>query len=186
MAGRGTLKEAILAALAARDSLTTAEIAAAVSRSVREAAPPCGDLIVAGLIERIERGVYRLTPAGRDWLASGKPIKSGPKRPQRGQRRPKRDSFRQRAWAAIRIMKGGFTSSDILLRAARPSEAAASNLGHYLRALADGGVIVETRRTAPDKPGSNGLRVFRLVKDVGDIAPRVSRVGLVDMNGGEQ
>lgn len=184
MAGRATLKEAILAALGARESLTTAEIAAAVDRAVREAAPACGEMIVAGLIERIERGVYRLTPAGRDWLASGRPIKSGPKGPQRGQRKPWANSFRQRAWAAMRILTAGFSSADILLRAARADDRApADNLGRYLRALARGGVIVEARRAAPDKPGSNGLKIYRLARDPGDIAPRISRGGaIVDLN----
>ena len=184
MPGRGTLKATILAALGTRDSLTTAEIAVAVSRSVREAAPPCGDLIVAGLIERVERGVYRLTSAGREWLASGRPIKSGPKGPQRGQRKPWPDSFRQRAWAAMRIKPAGFSSADILLRAARADDAApADNLGRFLRALAKGGVIVEARRAASEKPGSNGLKIYRLVRDLGDVAPRISRGGaIVDLN----
>jgi len=32
------------------------------------------DLRVAGLMERISRGIYRITPMGTEWLRTGKPL----------------------------------------------------------------------------------------------------------------
>ena len=32
------------------------------------------DLRVAGLLERISRGIYRITPMGTEWLRTGKPL----------------------------------------------------------------------------------------------------------------
>jgi len=81
-----------------------------------------------------------------------------------------------------------FTAPDILLRAARPGETAAdSNLGRYLRGLIAAGVVVETPRRsfAGQGPTSNGCKVYRLVRDIGEIAPRISeRRGLINQNRG--
>ena len=32
------------------------------------------DLRVAGLVERISRGIYRITPMGTEWIRTGKPL----------------------------------------------------------------------------------------------------------------
>jgi len=187
MSGRGFIKEAILASIGPDDCKVTVDIAAAVGRSANKVAGAVGEMIVHGLVERIERGCYRLTPEGRALLASGAPIKSGPRGPHSGARRPNPDTLRQRAWSAMRLMTT-FTTVDILLRAAKPDETACeSNLARYLRALIAAGLIVETPRRSfvGQAPSSNGCKVYRLIKDIGEIAPRMSeRRGLIDLNRG--
>ncbi|MFT4098801.1 MAG: hypothetical protein QM651_16910 [Rhodoblastus sp.] len=181
------LQNLILEAIGPDACLLSADIATAVGRPGARVAKTVGQMIQGGYVERIERGCFRLTAKGKAQI--GRPIKSGPRGPHTGIRLPDPDTFRQRAWAAMRIM-GTFTTADILERAQRLGEKdMADNLGHYLRDLAKVGVVIETPRRSMqgEAPTSNGRKVYRLRRDVGEIAPRVAKAAnggarLVDFN----
>lgn len=188
MTGRATTQEAILHALGPKGCMTTAEIAAAINKPMRHASEFVGRLVVRDLVERIERGCYRLTAVGERWLDGGTPLRSGPSGPATGVPKPRKDTFRQRAWTAMRL-RPTFTSADILERAARSDQKdAPGHLGRYLRALKAAGVVIETPRRARgagDALTSNGCKVWRLARDLGEIAPRLSaKRGLIDLNAG--
>ncbi|MDE2577914.1 MAG: hypothetical protein KGL46_03830 [Hyphomicrobiales bacterium] len=169
--------------------LTTAELGAALNARHNKVATVTGTMVLHGLLERIERGCFQLTRAGKEHLASGQRIKSGPKKPFTGHVAPNMATMRQRAWSAMRVKKT-FTAADIFQLAVRPTDKSPdANLGKFIRALVKYGVLAETGRRAFDgeAPTSNGRKVYLLVKDLGEIAPRPSYrkngfIGLVDMN----
>jgi len=186
------LQDSILQAIGPTACLLSGEIATAIGRKGNKVSNAVGKMIIAGYVERIERGCFRLTAKGKAQI--GKPIKPGPRGPHTGVRPPVDDTFRQRAWSAMRIM-GTFTTADILERAQRPAEGCmADNLGKYLRGLVANGVVIETPRRSlqGDAPTSNGRKVYRLSRDLGEIAPRILAgraydgasvaVGLLDFN----
>ena len=147
--------------------LTSREIAEMTGHSPVQIGTAAGRLISSGRVERVERGCYRLTVNGADLV--GKPLPLGPRQ---GKHRSLRDTFRQRAWNAMRIM-GTFTAPDVLVRAARPSDRRAQiNLGGFLRGLVRAGIIAETGRRT-----SATAKVYRLKQDVGDRAPSVGKSG---------
>lgn len=83
-----------------------------------------------------------------------------------GQTAPRRHSFglRVRAWWVMREVSS-FNLAELLAIVANGDERdAASNLGHYLRALTRAGIIVETGREKPASPTSNGAKRWRLLK----------------------
>jgi len=92
--------------------------------------------------------------------------------------------LRQRAWWVMR-RHGVFTLPELLATVADGGEKdAASNLGHYLRALAKAGILSTEGRAAPEKPTSNGCLRYRLAVDCGRKAPvwRASRGEVYDPN----
>lgn len=83
-------------------------------------------------------------------------------------------SLRQTAWRAMQI-KQKFSLSD-LIRNALPAEKSPkdprNNLGRYVKALADAGVLVEMKhRLPPTTPTSRGEKRWMLVRDLGRQAP---------------
>lgn len=94
--------------------------------------------------------------------------------------------LRQRAWWVMR-RHGVFTLPELLATVAEGAEKdAASNLGRYLRALAQAGILKIEGRVTPDKPTSNGCLRYRLAVDCGREAPvwRHSRREVYDPNSG--
>jgi len=165
--------------------LTTAEIAEIVQRPRRQVATITGRLVLSGAVERKERGCFRLTKDGEARLDAGDKFTSGPRGPLKRTRGPRRDRLRQRAWNAMRI-KRRFTLEDVLTLAMTGDEKdPLSNLGRYLNALVKAGILSVrgSRARAPgDAPTSNGVKVFRMEKDTGDIAPSVKKTGVFDHN----
>ena len=113
--------------------------------------------------------------------------KPGPKGPH-GKPRVVRGTLREKAWRAMQI-KGKFTLAD-LVRAALAADGAAkdprNNLGRYVKALADAGILAEMkRRMAPASPTSNGEKRWVLVRDLGRLAPVMrDKGGIHDPNSG--
>ncbi len=188
MSGVATWQMAVRDALADGGCRTIAELAEMAGIDRKKVSTTMCRLILRGLAERVERGCFRLTERGMQSARDGEVIRSGPQKRHSGLTRPRRNSFRQRAWAAMR-MSGKFTVPEILRLAARPGTrgGSADNLHRYLRALEQAGYVrrlpVRQRGTAP---GSNGFIRWMLVRDSGPQAPTVRRDGSVlDRNTGE-
>lgn len=136
------------------------------------------------LIERTGPGCHRLTPAGREAIAAGVRLRSGPRGPETGRRR-RNAGLRQRAWNALRTGKK-LTIPDILMRAIEGNERdPSSNIGRYLRALTRAGYVRQMPvRESSLNASSNGCVRWWLVNNTGPLAPawRASRDTLWDRN----
>lgn len=136
------------------------------------------------LVETPARGLYRITDAGRAWLASGRQLTGRPE-PRRVTRTT---GLRERAWWVMREMKK-FTVAVLLHTLADGSERDADgNLRRYLCALAKVGVVKPTTRRVPGvSPGSRGHVVWHLKRDLGRQAPvcRQRHGTIFDPNSGE-
>lgn len=143
-------------------------------------------LVGRGLVERIDRGCFQLTEAGRQARALGVTIESGVTGPKRAFRRPPRLSIRQRAWNAMRITRT-FTVPEITTAVAREGDGdVEENLRRYFSELAKGGYLVRSHRRRPGTaPGSNGFAIWSLARDTGPVAPVWSRknCSVHDFNG---
>lgn len=129
-------------------------------------------LIARGYVERVERGCFRLTGAGRRARDEGVTIETGVTGPTRALRLPKRTTIRQRAWNAMRITRT-FTVADLTTAVAREGDGdVEENLRRYVAALARAGYLARAARRRPGTaPGSNGFAVYSLVRDTGPVAP---------------
>jgi hypothetical protein len=131
-----------------------------------------GKLIARGLLERVETGVFRLTPEGGQFLETGGSLTSGPNRPTgpRPTRLP--DTFRQRAWNAMRLTPR-FLMADILTLAARPGDGSPeANLHRFVSQLIAAGYVAVLPSRAPgSRPTSNGHRIYTLVHRDSEAAP---------------
>ncbi|MAO57107.1 MAG: hypothetical protein CMM61_15630 [Rhodospirillaceae bacterium] len=135
-------------------------------------------LIERGLLVRTEKGRYQITIEGRDVIASGTELSSGPRGAltQRRPRRPKRITFRQKLWRAMRIKAASaekFTSEDLIALAASGRESNPQhNAGRYLRALVNTGYLRVMPTRAPGHAlTSNGFYRYALIRDTGPEAP---------------
>lgn len=113
-------------------------------------------------------GHVSLTPAGASAAERGEVITGGPK----GQVKLVRNTFRQRAWRAMRIRKS-FTIGEIVADAATEGDVQArDNAARYLCRLGQAGYVAEARQRVPGTiAGSNGFKRYRLVKNTGPFAP---------------
>lgn len=185
----GVLPTTILHHLADGSCLTLDALEAALGLTRRQISDGAAKLVLRGFLDRVEVGCYRLTTSGLSAAASGNVIKSGPWRPDTVKnRKPVRDTFRQRLWTAIR-MAGAFTVGDVVMAAARPEDRdAENNATWYIRRLKHAGYLAELpTRQRGTRLTSNGFKRWRLVKDTGPKAPVYkSKVRLVhDYNTGE-
>lgn len=179
---------AIVQTIGPANCLTTAEIAAAMGIPGKRVATACTRLVVSQIIERVERGCFRLTPAGRDVQSGKRALKgSGPKGQLTGPRVPRPSTLRQRAWTAIRLSRR-FTVSEITMLAATPEDRGAERhlvkwFGHLVKA----GYLAELPRRAPGTAlTSNGHKCWALVRDTGETAPLIRPDGTYyDYNTGE-
>lgn len=95
--------------------------------------------------------------------------------------------LRQRAWWVMQ-RRVVFTLPELLSTLATGAEKdAQSNLGKYIKALADTGFLEIDGRAPPDSPTSNGCIRYRLVRDNGRKAPvwRQRAGGVYDPNTGD-
>ena len=169
--GIATHQIAVMGAIGAR-MVTLDELAAALPIARKAIAKAAGKLIARSYVERAEAGVYALTLTGREALAEGKSLKSGP---HRGLRKHPvyRDTLTQRAWAAMRLQPR-FKIGDLVTLAAREGDGQPEkSLQRFVHRLKATGYVVELPARAKGvSETSPGFKVFRLVRDSGDQAPR--------------
>lgn len=113
-------------------------------------------------------GGISLAEAGRLANERGEVISGGAHR----QVKRARNTFRQRAWAAMRI-RGTFTIGEIVSDATVESDIQArDNAARYLCRLGQAGYVRELRRRVPGTvAGSNGFKRYQLVENTGPLAP---------------
>lgn len=183
----GAVATALLAALGDGQDHATAALAERLDVKRRQIADAASQLARRGYVLRPDAGRYRISDAGRRALDEGVRITSGPLGPT-GARRILRDTFRQRAWAAMRIRRV-FTIGEIASDAARhDTEAERDNARRYIAALRAAGYAAEApRRISGTALTSNGFKQFRLLRNTGPRAPVVSegRACIHDPNTGE-
>ncbi len=135
-----------------------------------------GKLVTHGYIERLEKGCFVITDAGRKALTIGdKAFNSAPKSQRLIGRRTKQRTTRDKIWAAMRMLQT-FTYAELELR----TGAAYTSLQPYLTALRRAGYLAVLRKIGRDK-------VYRLVNDTGFQAPQIkhNRRRVFDPNTGE-
>lgn len=163
------------------------EMAAHMGIERKRASQAACRLIRRGLVERLERGSYQLSEAGRTMLTSDDVLKFGQISANR-RRAPSLGSLRQRAWNAMRLTRK-FTLADIVTLAANELDGNPEhNLHRYFRALTLAGFLAELPTRSPGTAlTSNGYKRWLLVRDSGETAPTVQvRAGIVvDHNTGE-
>ena len=172
----------VLNALGDGTCLTIDQLAAALpDLDRRQIVNALSRLINRALVERVERGCYRVTGAGRMAIERGDRLTSGPRGPM-PRVQPRRDSLTTRLWRAMRL-QAKFTTPDLVALAARDESHAHHAAARYLRHLAVAGYVLRHRtRTPGHAPTSNGFIRWSLVRDTGDLAPIVRRDGLYDPN----
>lgn len=181
-------QEAIVRAIGPAQCLTTAEIAAAIGRPNKQVATACSKLVTGAVIERVEVGCFRLTPLGRDVVSGARDLPRGcPQGPHTGPKARPPDSLRQRAWAAMRLTRR-FTAGEIAtLAGAAADKSPETHLVSWFGMLVRAGYLaVLPRRVPGTAPTSNGHKCWTLLRDTGEIAPRVRLNGTYyDYNTGE-
>lgn len=178
---------AILNAVTAGRCLTLEELCATMpSVARRMLINAAGRLVERGLIERVERGCYRLTAEGEAAQAAGVVIKSGPRGPML-RRRPVRNSLNARLWRAMRL-KGKFTIPALLELAVKDEKNPRCGAERFIRMLERAGYLHRLAKRDPGtSPTSNGYVRWSLVRDTGELPPMPRRNGaeLYDPNTGE-
>lgn len=173
----------VLEALARQGPRSTVGIARATGLGLCASANAAAMLILRGYATRSATSEYSATREGRECLADGGKLRSGPVRP-RGRMRVSRDTLRQRAWTAMRLHQR-FTIADLVTLAARSGDRQPhAALQRYLSSLCAGGYAVRLPGRMPGMaPSSPGAMVYRLIRDTGERAPTISRQGeLVERN----
>jgi len=169
--GKGEIPTKILYHLADGACCTIDELASSLQLTRRQISDGACSLIFRDHAERVEKGCYQLTQTGLAAVAAGDVIKSGPWRPFTGERKPYRDTFRQRLWTAMR-MSPTFTAGDLIIAADRGGKDPVDNANLYLRHLKWAGYVAELPvRQRGTRLRSNGFKRFRLLRDSGPIAP---------------
>ncbi len=133
--------------------------------------------------ERIEPH-YRLTPGGRDFVAAGKRVTSGPNGPLAGVRDRGQQTFRARLWRALRIARKATIPELIeIARDKTDTEAVPANAFVYLKYLARAGVVAKLpTRERGHAITSPGFTRWALLRDLGPLAPIAAAKHLVDPN----
>lgn len=164
---------------------TIDQLDAALPLSRRQISNAATILIKRDYMDRIEAGCYCLTASGLAAAERGERVTSGPIGALTGKsRRPRRNSFRQRAWNAMR-MSVTFTIGELVIAAASGDKDPESNLINYLLFLRRVGYVAEMPvRQNGTRLTSNGFKRFRLLKDTGPIAPalRMKKRAIWDFN----
>ena len=149
------------------------ELSEASGISRHETIKTAGYLINRGYVDRTELGVFTLTEKGLSARQDGVEIRSGPMGPDTGiGRKPFKDTLRQKAWTAMRVM-GVFSTSEIVAIACDdPSEQDHANLRRYCKGLRGAKFLLDmpTRERGAAET-SNGFKRYRLFNDTGEIAP---------------
>lgn len=145
----------------------------------------CLKLRKHGFLEKCEQGCHTLTEAGREAIAAGVKLRSGPKK----WTAPKvnKNSLRIKVWRAIRI-RGKFSIPELEMLVAEGGEKnITSNIGKYVRALQKAGYLTKLpKREKGTSLTSNGhIRYWLLPeRDSGPQAPvwRVKKATVFDPN----
>lgn len=156
---------------------TIAELARAAGLERKPTVRAVDTLRRNGLAERVELGRYKLTAAGKLAREKGRPIKSGPKGPHTGRRKPNaKTTFRDRLWAALRLLKKASIPELIVIAGAGTARDPASGARLFLKRLERAGYVARLpKREAGSAPGSTGFLRWLLLKDTGPGTPRWSR-----------
>ena len=183
MAGARTTTKILNALAGAEGLLTTKAIADGTGIDRIQVSKSCTILRSRGLIAQEAVGRFRATPAGREFLAQGQAVQSGPIGPHTGKPRPQ--GLRARAWAAMRA-QGQFTVGGLVEIAVKGGEAYPhNNIRAYVRKLEAAGYVARLRRRqAGTAPTSNGYIRYLLLKNTGPKAPiwRPRKGALFDPN----
>jgi hypothetical protein len=181
---------ALIRAVPADACLTVDEMTAVVTMDRRVIVKTASSLVTRGLLERVERGCFRLTADGRRVVESGEPLSSGPQGSHTGPRTPRRTTLRTRLWRAMRTT-GKFTIGDLLTAASRGTEKRPeNNAQRYVLRLQEAGYLhrLPTRRKGTAVT-SNGFCRWALILDTGPEAPMLRRTAngweVFDPNTGE-
>uniref|UniRef100_UPI001C8F301C type IV toxin-antitoxin system AbiEi family antitoxin domain-containing protein n=1 Tax=Telmatospirillum sp. J64-1 TaxID=2502183 RepID=UPI001C8F301C len=137
--------------------LTIDEMTEATALPRRRVSEVLSRLIERGIMERVERGCFRLSDDGKQAQDRGIPLKKWrcPNTPTRA----KAATLKVRLWRAMRLqgIGGRFTIGDLLALAARDEKKAASHASIYLNRLAEAGYLRRLPKRQPsDVPGSQG------------------------------
>lgn len=163
--GNATHQVAVLGAVGREGAHSIDALASQLAMTKPMISAAAGRLVARGLLRRAKRGLFLLTKEGEFILAAGVTISSGPCRPlgPRGARRP--NTFRQRAWNAMRLVPR-FTLPEILTLAASSSDGSPKqNLQRFISYLTAGGYVaaLHTRKDSLS-PMSNGHRIYLLLR----------------------
>lgn len=186
MSGVAYNQNALFRSFDGTQSITLDKLCAATDIVRHEAIKATGKLIERGLVSRLENGLYVLTAVGLEAKNNGHEIKSGPIKPDRGsKRKPWKNTLRQRAWSAMRIMPKFSARELVAVASDNYTQADHQNLQRYCRALESVGILAELpTREQGTADTSNGFKRYRLVTDTGDSAPiqRIRSGTLFDPN----
>lgn len=176
----------LLRALPADACLTLDELAPLVAFCRKALTQALAKLVTRRLVERIERGCYRLTVDGQQAVAAGIELTCAPQ--SYNPPAIRRNTLRQRVWNAARMQTGSFTAGDLARLAAKEELSAEPGASFYLRALAKAGYLrrLPKRKLCDAARGAVPIR-YALIRNTGPIAPVVNRAqgSLRDPNTGE-
>lgn len=182
MSGVGTHQIAILGAIG-KGFCSIDELDQHLPINRREISKAACKLVVKNLIERLETGQYSLTKEGTDFLTEGRTITSGPNQPFKFLRAQPKNTFKQRAWNAMRLQRRFTVPSISLVAKTARDGTSPANLQRYIRDLVGAGYVVELPlREKGTSETSNGFKVYKLIKDTGHLAPDYSKGRIVDRN----
>lgn len=186
--GPGELQMAVLRAVQKRGRAATIHIAEDLQVAPKRVSKAASCLVGRKYLSRIRIGIYAMTNAGVAALASGKVITSGPiDANSSALTRAATYGFRDRLWQSMR-MRGSFTIHDLVCDAVNGEGDAVNDTSRYIRYLKLAGYVRELPgRVTGTKPGSNGYKRFRLIRNSGPRAPLYrSKLGVLhDFNTGE-
>lgn len=175
MSGDGSRQMALVLLLAAGSCLTTSEMVEATGMTRNTVADACVRLVRRGWVDRLERGCFVLSPEGRRAHAGGEKISSAPGHAlTQSARRPRRRTFRDRVWKAIRIAK-----KFDLGRIEELAGVQAPAVRRYVRGLTQAGYLTELRRQPGEALTSNGFKRWLLVEDPGPETPVLKTDGRI-------
>lgn len=150
-----------------------------------------GKLMQKKLVERANKQTgfkpvepeYQTTKAGRDFIASGKRVTSGPNGPLAGVRKGPDNTFRQRLWNAFRIQKKATLPQLIEIAREKRDGNVEANALKFLKSLVRAGVAARmpTREKGHALTSPGHVR-FALVRDLGPRAPQAANRHLVNLN----
>ncbi len=185
MCGRGYNQEAVRDAILPDACLTIDQLDVTLELPRRDIVKAAGALISRGLIERVERGCFRLTEAGQKSQAEAEVLTSGPNAPLTCKKTRKKSTLRLRMWRAMAVQKK-FTIGDLISAAAKGEEKnARNNAQRYLRALTVVGYLRELPREPGVKMTSNGFKRYAVLRHTGPKAPKLNPGNIYDPNTGE-
>lgn len=184
----GELQMALLREVHARGSAATVNLAEALDVPPKRVSKAASSLIARGYLTRNRIGLYGISLRGAEAVRTGIVITSGPVDPDATVlARTITHGFRDRVWRSMRV-RGSFTILDLVTDARRDEADAVNDTSRYIRILKAAGYLSDLPGRVPGtRPGSNGYKRFRLIRNSGPRAPlHRSRLGIVhDFNTGE-